>query len=227
MAHTHKHEKRVWLPDAHLVQAIADSTENLRGSDEEFERAFRILKKYPQRITIFGSTQPRPHDEYYKTAVEVSRRLSHEGYAIVTGGGPGIMEAANRGAFEAGGPSIGFNIVLPREQFLNKYTTDHLAFHYFFTRKVMMAFYVHGFVYFPGGFGTFDELFEVITLIQTKKMPRVPVVLFGKEYWGKLALFLERHMMDDGYIKSEDEKIFYITDDIDEVCCIMNEDYHS
>lgn len=227
MPHTNKHEKRVWLPDAHLVKAIADSTESLRTSDEEFERAFRILKKYPQRITVFGSTQPGPHDFYYKKAVEVCSHLSQEGYAIVTGGGPGIMEAANRGAFEAGGGSIGFNIVLPKEQFLNKYTTDHLAFHYFFTRKVMMAFYVHGFVYFPGGFGTFDEFFEVITLIQTKKMPKVPVVLFGKEYWGKLDLFLERHMLDDGYITARDEKIFQITDDIAEVCDIINNDYHS
>ncbi|MFZ1812802.1 MAG: TIGR00730 family Rossman fold protein [Candidatus Saccharimonadales bacterium] len=227
MAHTHKHEKRVWLPDAHLVKAIAESTENLRSSDDEFERAFRILKKYPQRITVFGSARTPASDKYYKLAVEVCYALSRQGYAIVSGGGPGIMEAANRGAHKAGGGSIGFNIVLPREQKLNPYTTDRLEFHYYFTRKVMMVFYAHAYVYFPGGFGTFDELFEVLNMMQTKKMPVAPIILVGKDYWHDVDRFIKKSMMETGMISPGEEKIYTITDDIDEICEIINADYQT
>ncbi|MFZ2494233.1 MAG: TIGR00730 family Rossman fold protein [Candidatus Saccharimonadales bacterium] len=225
MSHTHKHEKRVWLPDAHLVKAIQHSTDQLRSSDEEFERAFRILKKYPMRVTIFGSARLRPSDVHYKHAKELAKALSQEGYTIVSGGSGGIMEAANRGAFESGGSAVGFNIILPHEQKTNQYTTDNLSFHYFFTRKVMMTFYMHAYIYFPGGFGTFDELFEVMTLIQTKKMPSAPVILVGTEYWKKLDHFIREQMLGTGLISPGDEKIYTITDDIDTICRLINTDY--
>lgn len=222
MAHTHKHEKRVWLPDAHLVRAIAQSTASLRTSDDEFERAFKILKKYPARVTMFGSARSLPSDPYYKKAEEIAGALSQQGYSIVSGGGSGIMEAANKGAKEAGGHAIGFNIVLPHEQKLNPYTTDNLAFHYFFTRKVMMTFYAHGFIYFPGGFGTLDELFEVITLIQTKKMPPVPIVLVGSEYWSDLDIFIKKHLLKENLISSGDESLYTITENTHEICEIID-----
>ncbi len=225
MSHTHKHEKRVWLPDAHLVKAIQNSAENLRSSDQEFERAFKILKKYPQRVTFFGSARTAPSDPWYKKSVELSRALSQEGYAIISGGGDGIMAAANRGAKEAGGHAIGFNIMLPHEQKLNPYTTEHLSFHYFFTRKVMMSFYMHAFIYFPGGFGTLDEFFEVITLIQTKKMPPVPVILVGSDFWRPVDRLIKRQMLETGLISPGDEAIYTITDDIEEICRIINADY--
>ena len=225
--HTHKHEKRVWLPDAHLVKAIEHSTESLRGSDEEFEHAFRILKKYPMRVTVFGSARLRPSDPHYKHAKELAHALAQEGYAIISGGGGGIMEAANRGAKEAGGHAVGFNIILPHEQKLNSCTTDNLSFHYFFTRKVMMTFYMHAYVYFPGGFGTLDELFEVITLIQTKKMPAAPVILVGSPYWKKLDRFIHDEMLNAGLISPGDEKIYTITDDIETVCSLINLDYQT
>lgn len=222
MSHTHKHEKRVWLPDAHLVRAIAQSTASLRTSDDEFERAFKILKKYPARVTMFGSARSLPSDPYYKKAEEIASALSQQGYSIVSGGGSGIMEAANKGAKEAGGHAIGFNIVLPHEQKLNPYTTDNLAFHYFFTRKVMMTFYAHGFIYFPGGFGTLDELFEVITLIQTKKMPPVPIILVGSEYWTDLDIFIKNHLLKSKLISPGDESLYTITENTHEICKIID-----
>lgn len=225
MAHTHKHEKRVWLPDAHLVKAIAYSADGLRSSDEEFEKAFRILRKYPARVTIFGSARSKPDSRYYQESEELAKILSDEGYAIVTGGSGGIMEAANKGAFDSGGKSIGFNIVLPMEQIANKYTTDSLLFQYFFTRKVMMTFYSHGFVFFPGGYGTMDELFEVLTLIQTKKAPTVPVILVGSSYWNDLDNFIKKQLLENGYISKKEDQLYYITDDIYEICHIINKDY--
>lgn len=227
MTHTHKHEKKIWLPDAHTVRAIAYSADSLRGSDEEFERAFKILHKYPARVTFFGSARSLPSDKYYKQAEELAGVLSDAGYAIVSGGGTGIMEASNKGAHDSGGNAVGFNIILPHEQKLNKFTTDHLAFHYFFTRKVMMTFYSHGFVFFPGGFGTLDELFEVITLIQTGKMTKVPIMLIGSSYWNDLDKFIRAHLVKDGYISKGDEDLYEITDDIYEVAKQINLDYNT
>ena len=227
MTHTHKHEKRVWLPDAHLVRAIAHSTASLRTSDQEFEQAFKILKKYPARVTIFGSARTAPSDKYYKKAEEVAGALAQEGYTVVSGGGGGIMEAANKGARDAGGHAIGFNIVLPHEQKLNAYTTEHLAFNYFFTRKVMMTFYSHAFIYFPGGFGTLDELFEVITLIQTKKMSPVPIILIGKDYWTDLDEFIKKQLLGEKLISKGDEKLYTITEDIHDICGLITSSFES
>lgn len=224
MSHTHKHEQRVWLPTAQTVKAIRASTARLRTSDEEFEKAFKILKEYPKRVTIFGSARLQPENKYYKLAEELSAALSDDGFAIITGGGGGIMEASNRGAFEHEGHAIGFNIILPHEQKLNPYTTRNLAFHYFFTRKVMMTFYAHAYIFFPGGFGTMDEFFEVVTLIQTKKIPDTPIILVGDEFWDGLDRFIHKHQLHTGLISPGDEQLYTITEDIDKIRDII---YHS
>lgn len=214
MPHTHKHENKVWEMTPEQKAAIAKSTRQLRTADEEFEAAFKILKKYPKRITFFGSARLSPHFKSYQWAMQLADALSSDGFAILSGGGGGIMEASNRGAFEDEHVSIGFNIVLPHEQQLNPYTSDSLSFNYFFTRKVMMTFYAHGFVYFPGGYGTLDEFFEVITLIQTGKMPRVPIVLVGKKYWKPIDKFVHKHLLKNNLISPGDEKLYIMTDDL-------------
>lgn len=206
-------------------KAIAKSTRELRSSEEEFEAAFKILKKYPKRVTFFGSARLSPHYKSYQWARELASDLADDGFAILSGGGGGIMEASNRGAFDEQLVSIGFNIVLPHEQHLNPYTTDSLAFNFFFTRKVMMTFYAHAFVYFPGGFGTLDEFFEVVTLIQTHKMPRVPVVLVGKKFWKPLDKFIRKHLLETGLISHGDQRLYVITDNLRYARQIINEDY--
>lgn len=206
-------------------KAIAKSTRELRSSEEEFEAAFKILKKYPKRVTFFGSARLSPHYKSYQWARELASDLADDGFAILSGGGGGIMEASNRGAFDEQLVSIGFNIVLPHEQHLNPYTTDSLAFNFFFTRKVMMTFYAHAFVYFPGGFGTLDEFFEVVTLIQTHKMPRVPIVLVGKKFWKPLDKFIRKHLLETGLISHGDQRLYVITDNLRYARQIINEDY--
>ncbi len=225
MAHTHKHEHKVWTMSEEQQKAIAKSTRELRSSEEEFEAAFKILKKYPKRVTFFGSARLSPHYKSYQWARELASDLADDGFAILSGGGGGIMEASNRGAFDEQLVSIGFNIVLPHEQHLNPYTTDSLAFNFFFTRKVMMTFYAHAFVYFPGGFGTLDEFFEVVTLIQTHKMPRVPIVLVGKKFWKPLDKFIRKHLLETGLISHGDQRLYVITDNLRYARQIINEDY--
>lgn len=189
----------------------------LMGSDEEFARAFQILNMYPKRVTFFGSARNNDSNEVYRQAAyDLAFKLAGDGFAVVSGGGGGIMSASNKGAYDAGGSSIGFNIKLPHEQKLNPYTTHSLSFHYFFTRKVMMTFFSHAYVYFPGGFGTLDELFEVMTMIQTRKMPPLRVILFGSNYWNNLDAFISQNMLTTGYISPGDEKIYHITDSIEE-----------
>src|SRR5213595_3611870 len=152
----------------------------------EFVEGFETMSRVGRAVTIFGSARTKPSDRYYKAAEETARLLALEGFGVITGGGPGIMEAANRGAFEAGGVSVGCNIELPFEQKSNPYLTRSLKFKYFFVRKMMFVKYSLGFVIFPGGFGTLDELFEALTLIQTRKIRNFPVVLFGSNYWSGL-----------------------------------------
>lgn len=227
MAHTHKHEYKVWQMSDEQKRAIAKSTRELRTSDEEFEAAFKILKKYPKRVTFFGSARLTPHFKAYQQAKELASKLADDGFAILSGGGGGIMEASNRGAFDDEHVSIGFNITLPHEQHLNGYTTDHLAFNFFFTRKVMMTFYSHAFVCFPGGFGTLDETFEIITLIQTGKMPRVPVILVGKRYWHPLDKFIRKHLLKKGLVSKNDTKLYVITDDLKYARRLINHEYET
>lgn len=225
--HTPKHEHKVWQMSDEQKAAIAKSTRELRTSDEEFEAAFKMLKKYPKRVTFFGSARLSPRTKYYKMAHDLASDLAVDGFAIISGGGNGIMEASNRGAFDEQDVSVGFNIKLPHEQHLNGYTTDHLTFNFFFTRKVMMTFYTHAFVCFPGGFGTLDEMFEVITLMQTGKMPRVPVILVGKKYWKPLDKFIKKHVLKNGLISNGDERIYTITEDFRTIRRLINKSYNS
>ena len=187
----------------------------------EFVEGFDELATLTRGIAIFGSARTEPEDEYYKAAQETAALLSREGFAVITGGGPGIMEAANRGAFEAGGLSVGCNIELPFEQSPNQYLTRSLTFKYFFVRKMMFVKYSLGFVIFPGGFGTLDELFEALTLIQTKKIRDFPVILFGRNYWNGLLNWINDYILAQGKVNANDVRLFQVTDSPSEVVEIM------
>ncbi len=183
----------------------------------EFVNGFDILRKYSTAATFFGSARLNPQDAMYKAAEELAAKLAKKGFTIITGGGPGIMEAANVGAFKVGGRSVGLNIQLPMEQKLNPYVTETETFHFFFSRKVMLAFASEVYVYFPGGFGTLDELMEIVTLIQTKKISRLPVVLYGREFWEPLMAFFEKQLLREfKTISKEDLDLFYIVDTVDD-----------
>src|SRR5215208_830553 len=153
----------------------------------EFVEAFEVLAPVGPAVSVFGSARTKPDDPYFKAAEETSRLLAKAGLAVITGGGPGIMEAGNKGAYGAGGTSIGLNITLPQEQEANRYQTISLDFHYFYARKVMFVKYASAFVCFPGGYGTMDEFFETLTLIQTLKIEAFPIILYGSKFWGGLA----------------------------------------
>jgi uncharacterized protein (TIGR00730 family) len=189
----------------------------------EFVEGFDELATLTRGISIFGSARTKPDHPDYQAAQETAALLAKEGFAVITGGGPGIMEAANRGAFEAGGLSIGCNIELPFEQKPNAYQTRSLTFKYFFVRKMMFVKYSLGFVIFPGGFGTFDELFEALTLIQTKKIRDFPVVLFGSAYWSGLLDWVRAAVLADGKIAEHDLRLFHVTDSPLEVVKIVRD----
>jgi uncharacterized protein (TIGR00730 family) len=191
--------------------------------DMEFKSGYSMVKKYPRSVSILGSAILTPDTEWYKRAEKLASRIAKElNYAIVTGGGPGIMEAANKGAFEAGGDSIGYSIRLPNEQYVNKYLTDYVAFDYFFTRKTMIFCSAEAYVYYPGGFGTMDELFEILTLIKTDKMPKSPVILVGKDFWRPLLNFIENKLYEDYRVISKDfMEIYKIVDNDDEILEII------
>jgi len=193
----------------------------------EFVEGFDEMATLTRGISIFGSARSKPEDEDYQAAQETAALLAAAGFAVITGGGPGIMEAANRGAFDAGGLSIGCNIELPFEQKPNPYQTRSLKFKYFFVRKMMFVKYSLGFVIFPGGFGTFDELFEALTLIQTHKIRNFPVVLFGSSYWNGLLEWLRDVVMPGGKISEVDFSIFHVTDSPAEVVEIINRSQNS
>ncbi|MDA3970143.1 MAG: TIGR00730 family Rossman fold protein [Desulfobulbaceae bacterium] len=191
-------------------------------------RLFRIMAEFVEgfdslaaikrpAVSIFGSARFTEDDAYYKLARTVGKGLSEEGYAIMTGGGPGIMEAANRGADDVDGISIGLNIDLPFEQEKNPYANVDLRFKYFFVRKVMLIKYAMAFICMPGGFGTMDEIFEAITLIQTRRIKRFPIVLVGTEYWQGLVEWIKAQMLASGTINAEDLDIFVILDDADDI----------
>jgi len=188
----------------------------------EFVEGFDELASLSRGIAIFGSARTKPDDPNYQAAQETGALLAAQGFAVITGGGPGIMEAANRGAFEAGGLSIGCNIELPFEQRPNQYQTLSLTFKYFFVRKMMFVKYSLGFVIFPGGFGTFDELFESLTLIQTRKIRNFPVVLFGSKYWSGMMDWFRDVVLPGGKISDFDLDLFHVTDSPAEVVEIVN-----
>ncbi len=186
--------------------------------EEELAQGFAFVKQYPNMVTVLGSARTPEGTHYYEKARELGYKFAKEhGMAITTGGGPGIMEAANRGAFEAGGVSLGIGIKLPSEQHFNEYVTGSMNFHFFFTRKVIMTYSARAFVYFPGGYGTLDEFFEFLTLIQTKKIPAAPIYLYGTEYWGNIFEFIKNTIAPFEYIDAWDETLFVITDDVDEI----------
>jgi uncharacterized protein (TIGR00730 family) len=192
----------------------------------EFVNGFDTLAALGAAVTIFGSARVREDDPMYQATVELSRQLADEGFAIITGGGPGIMEAANRGAKEAGGISIGCNIELPFEQSTNAYVDISINFHYFFVRKTMFMKYSEAFVIFPGGFGTMDELFEALTLIQTGKVRNFPLILFGSHYWKDLLSWIKGTMLAEGKVSPEDLKLLIVTDSVEEACRLIIECYN-
>ena len=181
---------------------------------EEFTDGFEFVKNYPRSVTFFGSARTKEGDYYYEKARNLAGRIVRDlRYSVVSGGGPGIMKAANRGAFEAGGNSVGLTIHLPKEQETNEYLTDHLNFHYFFSRKVCLSFSAEAYIFFPGGFGTLDEFLEITTLIQTSKIPKAPIILVGESYWRSLEQFFNEVLIKNNLIDEKDKSLYTITDD--------------
>lgn len=203
------------LSHAELHQA---TQERIYEISREFTQGFKFLEGFPQSVTFFGSTRFKEDHPYYIQARELAQKVVSElGYSVVTGGGPGIMEAANRGAQEKGGNSIGLTIRLPREQVMNEYLTSHIDFYYFFSRKVCLAYSAEAFLFFPGGYGTLDEFFEIVTLLQTRKIPRVPVILVGSAYWNDILSLLKETLLPLETIEEDDFQIFTIIDDPDQI----------
>ena len=182
----------------------------------EFVEAIETLSKIKHAVSIFGSSRTKPDDPYYQKAEHLARLLAEKGFSVITGGGPGVMEAANKGAAEAGGRSVGMNIRLPFEQKPNPYANISIDYKYFFTRKVMFVKYAMAYVVLPGGFGTMDELFEALTLIQTKRIKSFPVILMGSEYWKGLIDWLRKTVLHDNKISSADLELVQIIDDPEE-----------
>jgi uncharacterized protein (TIGR00730 family) len=191
----------------------------------EYVHGFDALAEVGAAVAVFGSARTLETDPMYEAARQVAHRLARAGFAIITGGGPGIMEAANRGARDAQGYSIGCNIELPREQGINPYVDVSINFRYFFCRKTMFMKYSEGFVLFPGGFGTLDELFEALTLIQTGKVRSFPVILFGKDYWQGMLDWIRTHVQAKANIDPGDLDIMYLTESVEEVCSIITKCY--
>jgi uncharacterized protein (TIGR00730 family) len=183
----------------------------------ELVSGFDLLRKYGLAVTFFGTSRGKENHEVYAHARELAGRLSKEGFTVITGGGGGVMEAANRGATESGGNSVGLNIDLPEEQGANKFITNGMKFNYFFTRKVMLSFASEVYVFFPGGFGTLDEFFEIITLIQTKKIGRIPVILVDTNYWTPLLEWVDKTVYEKyKNIDKEDMNIYHLVNSVDE-----------
>lgn len=192
--------------------------ERIEHIAHEFKVGFNFIQGLERTVTFFGSARLTEKDEHYITARELAAKLSAYGIGIVTGGGPGIMEAGNRGAFESKGFSLGLNIRLNHEQHENPYLNESMTFDYFFTRKVLLSYAAEAYVFFPGGFGTLDEFFEILTLVQTQKIERVPIILMGSDYWNKLDAFIKKTVYEKHKaIDKDDRKLYSISDDIDKV----------
>lgn len=214
----------VELPQAPLTKQEIAHASKLRISriSREFSRGFKFIKHFPKSVSFFGSARFKEDNEHYKKARSIAEKLSHLGYAIVTGGGPGIMQAGNHGAYDAGGDSIGLNIRLPMEQVTNPYVKDSVDFYYFFSRKVALSFSAEAYLYFPGGFGTLDEFFEILTLVQTHKIPKVPIILVGSDFWKPLDNFIKKYLLEKhNTISPEDLDLYKITDDEEEILEIV------
>lgn len=206
-------------PQILTVKELHDTaTERVHLIAEEFTDAFNFIEKYPKSVSIFGGTHFKENDPEYIKARGISSRIAKElDYSVITGGGPGIMEAANRGAFESGGTSLGLTIELSDHQVRNNYLTDNLDFYYFFSRKVGLSFSAEAYLFFPGGFGTLDEFFEIITLIQTKKIEKVPVILVGSDFWNPLHNLMQKELLGRGTVDLDDLALYTITDDENQI----------
>lgn len=192
--------------------------ERVEEISKEFKTGFQFLEDYPRSVTFFGSSLMKEDNPYCLSARALASRIAKElGYSVLTGGGPGIMEAANRGAFEAQGTSLAITIKLPTPQTINKFITKEIDPYYFFVRKVCLSFSAEAFIFYPGGFGTLDEFFELITLIQTRKIVGVPLICVGSDYWKALESFMRQEMLNRGTIMPEDLSLFTITDNHDEI----------
>lgn len=211
------HDEEIIAAQAPGVVATLDDERRIERIAAELRQGFSALEDLGAAVSFFGSARVPEGDPVYERARRLARRLGEEGFAIVTGGGPGLMEAANLGAREAGARSVGLNIELPFEQAPNPYADLPLRFHYFFTRKLMFVRYACAFVVLPGGFGTLDELFEAITLVQTGKARHFPVVLVGAEQWEGLRRWATEHLASRGYVSDGDMELLHVTDDDDEV----------
>src|SRR5450631_951991 len=189
----------------------------------EFVDSFETMSQVGPAVTVFGSARTPANNPYYQATVTLAKELARHKRAVITGGGPGIMEAANRGAAKAGGKSVGLNIELPHEQSGNRFVNVPIHFHYFFARKVCFVKYSLGFVFMPGGFGTLDEFFEVLTLVQTQRIPEFPLILFGKDHWKGLIRWMKERLEKDKLISPGDLDLIKITDDVDEVIAIIRD----
>jgi uncharacterized protein (TIGR00730 family) len=192
----------------------------------EFVESFETMSKVGPAVTIFGSARNLTTDPFYLTTVELGRKLAQENFAVITGGGPGIMEAANKGARQAKGRSVGLNIELPHEQAGNRFANVPIHFHYFFARKVSFVKYSMGFIFMPGGFGTLDEMYEVLTLVQTGRISRFPLILFGRRYWSGLLRWMKTTLQEQQLISPGDLNLLRVTDDVEEAVQIIC-DYRS
>ena len=208
--------------DEHLLRVPADA----EGQDElrlyrireELDRGFDAMRDVEEGVSVFGSARIAEGHRWYELCRQTAVCLAKHGLAVITGGGPGLMEAANRGAADAGGLSIGLNIELPHEQEPNRYANRAIGFHYFFARKLMFVRYARAFVIFPGGFGTLDELFESLTLIQTERIRHFPVILVDSEFWKPMLSWIDRSLEDEGLISPEDKDLLVVADDPQDVC---------
>ncbi len=199
-----------------------DINQRIDKIEKEFKAGFDFIRNHPRSVTFFGSARTPSVDQDYITAEKLAGRICRElGYSVLTGGSVGIMEAANRGAFTAGGRSLGLNIKLPKEQKTNSFLTEALEFNYFFSRKVCLSFSAEAYVFFPGGFGTLDELFEILTLVQTKKIPSAPVILVGSYFWNNFDAFLRKNLLANKKISESDLSLYEITDDEDKIIEII------
>lgn len=189
----------------------------------EFVEGFENLADLGNAVSVFGSARAKTGEPYYEKARRLGDRLANNNIAVITGGGPGIMEAANKGAYKAGGKSVGINIELPLEQKPNKYITQLISMKYFFIRKVMLVKYAQAFIIFPGGFGTMDECFEALTLVQTMKIKPFPIILVGKEYWEGLLIWVRERMLEQKFIRASDYDLIKICDDIDSITKVVTD----
>ncbi|HEY8739154.1 MAG TPA: TIGR00730 family Rossman fold protein [Candidatus Dormibacteraeota bacterium] len=223
----HPERRQASTADQHLLQStradfIHTDTWRALRIQSEFVRGFDALAEIGPAVSVFGSARVGPRNRDYRDARRLGQALARSGLGVITGGGPGIMEAANRGAKEAGGVSVGCNIELPYEQHANPYITRGIEFRYFFVRKTMFVKYAEGFVIFPGGFGTLDELFEAVTLVQTGKIKRFPVVLYRSSYWAGMLDWLRREVAGSGMVSEEEMELLIVTDDIDQIVDVIH-----